>query len=108
MSIGVSMGLFSQYFGTSVEQVIAGSVFNTYLKSRLRELLLSEAQIGLLLSAGTINVRRTAEENFPDMVDPVLEAYNFGVTRVYVSLVLPVLGLTSMCADHTHRFSSYQ
>ncbi|KAM7219425.1 Major facilitator superfamily domain containing protein [Rhypophila decipiens] len=83
MSIGVSMGLFSQYFGASVEQVIAGSIFNTYLKSRLHELSLDDAQIGFLLRAGTINVRRTAEEFLPDMVDELLEAYNFAITRVY-------------------------
>ncbi|KAK7954144.1 MFS transporter [Apiospora saccharicola] len=83
MSIGVSMGLFSQYFGASVEQVIAGSIFNTYLKKRLRDISLGDCQIGFLLTSGTAHVRQTAEQNFPDLIDPILEAYNYAFARVY-------------------------
>ncbi|KAK7934882.1 major facilitator superfamily domain-containing protein [Apiospora marii] len=86
MSIGVSMGFFSQYFGASVEQVIAGSIFNTYLKKRLRELSLDDHQIGFLLASGTAHVRQTAEHYFPDPVDPILEAYSYAITRVYVAM----------------------
>ncbi|KAK8046965.1 MFS transporter [Apiospora saccharicola] len=89
MSIGVSMGLFSQYFGASVEQVIAGSIFNTYLKKRLRDISLGDCQIGFLLTSGTAHVRQTAEQNFPDLIDPILEAYNYAFARVYVSFPRP-------------------
>lgn len=88
MSIGVSLGLFAQYLGASVNQVIAGSVFNTYLRRSLRDIPLDDQQIGILLRGGTVDVRRTAGQYFPELVDPILESYNYAITRVYVSFPL--------------------
>ena len=84
LPIGVSLGLFAQYLGATISQVIAGSIFNTYLRSALRDAGLSELQIGLLLQSGTAHVRQTTETYFLDLFAQVLEAYNFAITRVYV------------------------
>lgn len=86
LPVGVSLGLFSQYLGATVSQVIAGSIFNTSLRGALGDAGLSQAQIGLLLQAGTGHVRETTEHYFPDLFVPVLDAYNHAITRVYVSL----------------------
>jgi hypothetical protein len=88
LPVGVSMGLFSQYLGATVNQVIAGSVFNSYLKSSLKDKGLAPRQIALLLAGGTVNVRVTTNRAFPELLEPVLEAYNFAITRVYVSFLL--------------------
>jgi hypothetical protein len=72
LPVGVSLGLFSQYLGATVSQVVAGSILNTYLRRALGDAGLSEPQIGLLLQGGTAHVRETTE------------AYNFAITRVYV------------------------
>jgi hypothetical protein len=84
LPVGVSLGLFSQYLGATVSQVVAGSILNTYLRRALGDAGLSEPQIGLLLQGGTAHVRETTEAYMPDLFAPVLDAYNFAITRVYV------------------------
>jgi hypothetical protein len=86
LPIGVSIGLFAQYLGATVSQVIAGSIFNSYLESALKDTGLGPRVIGALLQGGLANVRRTTEQHFPELIGPVLTAYNHAITRVYVSL----------------------
>lgn len=87
LSVGVSLGLFAQYLGATISQVIAGSIFNTYLRSALADAGLSQTQIGLLLQTGTARVRQTTEAYFPELFAPVLAAYSYAITRVYVSFI---------------------
>lgn len=89
LPIGVSLGLFSQYLGATVSQVVAGSIFNTSLRRGLDEAGLTEKQVGLLLQSGTAHVRQTVEATFPDLLVPILGAYNFAISRVYVSVHPP-------------------
>lgn len=84
--IGVSLNLFAQFLGASVLQVIAGAIFTTYLKQRLAEVGLGANQIALLLAGGTLNVRKTTLQCFPDMFNQVMDAYNYAITRTFVSL----------------------
>ena len=93
LPVGVSLGLFAQYLGATVSQVIAGSIFNTSLRGALGDTGLSQAQIRLLLQAGTGHVRETTQQYFPDLFVLVLDAYNYAITRVYVRfpLLLPLL-----------------
>jgi hypothetical protein len=101
LPVGVSLGLFSQYLGATISQVVAGSIFNTYLRSALRDAGINELQIGLLLQGGTAHVRQTVEMSFPDLLVPVLTAYNFAINKVYVRLRLPF-----SCFQHA-RFHSF-
>lgn len=106
LPIGVSMLLFSQYLGATVNQVIAGSVFNAYLRSSLEDRGVNDRQIAQLLAGGTIHVEETAKEYFPELLKPVLESYNHAITRVYVRAheqsipltVKPYLTLLVVCA----------
>ena len=84
LAVGVSLGLFSQYLGSTVSQVIAGAVFNSYLRSSLQDRGLTETQIAQLLAGGTLNVQDTATKAFPELLGAVLEAYNHAITRVFV------------------------
>lgn len=94
LPIGVSMLLFSQYLGATVNQVIAGSVFNAYLRSSLEDRGVDGRQIAQLLAGGTIHVEETAKEYFPELLKPVLESYNHAITRVYfVPVAASCLGL---------------
>ncbi|KAK3901283.1 major facilitator superfamily-domain-containing protein [Staphylotrichum tortipilum] len=83
LPVGVSLGLFSQYLGATVSQVVAGSIFNTSLRRAFSEAGLGEEQVGLLLQSGTAHVRQAVETAFPDLLVPVLDAYNFAISRVY-------------------------
>ncbi|KAI9925938.1 hypothetical protein MW887_005744 [Aspergillus wentii] len=82
--IGVSLLLFAQYLGATVFQVIGGTIFNLYLKRRLTDIGLSTEQVSLLLTSGTSQVRQTAAKYFPDLLEPVLEALNYAVTRTFL------------------------
>jgi hypothetical protein len=60
-------------------------VFNAYLRSALKSRGLNSQEVALLLAGGTLKVEETAEANFPEFLDRVLESYNHAITRVYVS-----------------------
>lgn len=83
--IGIALVMFVQYLGATVIQVIAGTVFNSKLSSELSSVGLTPHQRGLLLEAGIKGVREVAETSFPQLLGPVLEAYNTAITRVFVS-----------------------
>ncbi len=83
--IGIALVTFLQYLGSSVAQVIAGAIFNESLRRQLASVGLSPAQTGLLLQAGTRSVRETVQNNFPDKLSAVLEAYNWAITQAFVS-----------------------
>lgn len=83
--VGISLVTFMQFLGSSVLQVIAGTVFNNQLFQQLLThagLTVSEARVML---AGEINnVRNIAEDNFPGKLNLILESYNAAITGVFV------------------------
>ncbi|RDW67185.1 MDR family MFS transporter [Aspergillus mulundensis] len=84
MPVAVSLNLFFQYLGATVTQVLGGIVFRSILGPELaRHAGLDDAQIALLQGAGTAGVRRTAEGEFPERLDLVLEAYNEAITATF-------------------------
>lgn len=114
LPVGVSLGLFSQYLGATVSQVIAGSIFNTHLRSALSDAGVSPVQVGALLQGGTAHVRQTIDKFFPELFEPVLEAYNLAITKVYVcfsrtSLPHPlpepelIIAVVRPCRDERYR-----
>ncbi|KAL4945401.1 major facilitator superfamily domain-containing protein [Aspergillus oleicola] len=94
---GISTVLFAQYFGSSVVQAIAGSIFHNELLHELRSGLgLNETDVGVLLSAGNLDVREAAGRVVPnpDGVDQVIGAYNGAITAVfYVAVAASALAL---------------
>ncbi len=86
--VGIALVTFLQYLGSSVAQVIAGAIFNKSLRRQLASVGLSPAQTGLLLQAGTGSVRETVQNNFPEKLGAVLEAYNGAITQAFVSPLL--------------------
>ncbi len=84
--VGIALVMFVQYLGATVLQVIAGTIFNEELRDRLGAAGLTPSQTSALLSAGITSVRRVANEQFPDKLTRILEAYNSAITKVFVSL----------------------
>ncbi|RHZ55505.1 MDR family MFS transporter [Aspergillus thermomutatus] len=83
MPVAVSLNLF-QYLGATVTQVLGGIVFRSILAPELANHAgLNAQQIALLSAAGTANVRGTAEQRFPDLLNLVLEAYNTAITSTF-------------------------
>jgi hypothetical protein len=88
MPVAVSLNLFFQYLGATVTQVLGGIVFRSILASELANHAgLQAQQVALLSAAGTANVRGTAEQWFPDLLNLVLEAYNTAITSTFVSAI---------------------
>lgn len=84
LPVGIALVSFMQYLGASVVQVIAGAVFNNELRRQLSQTAhLSSAQMSMLLEAGTSSVRQVAEQNFPNLLEPILESYNAAITRAF-------------------------
>ncbi len=85
--VGIALVMFLQYLGATVAQVIAGTIFNEELKNQLvNHAGLTTTQVGLLVAVGITNIRKTAEQAFPSLLDIVLEAFNAAITKVFVSL----------------------
>ncbi|KAJ2902901.1 putative HC-toxin efflux carrier TOXA [Zalerion maritima] len=88
--MGIAFVMFVQYLGATVLQVIAGTVFtNSLVHQLLGPAGLNSGQATLLLEAGTNSVRETTEMYFPELLQPVLEAYNTAITHVFF---VPVAG----------------
>lgn len=86
LPVAISLNLFFQYLGATVTQVLGGIVFRSILAPELANHAgLNAQQIALLSAAGTANVRGTAEQKFPDLLNLVLEAYNTAITSTFVS-----------------------
>ncbi|KAI1143044.1 putative MFS transporter [Hypoxylon sp. FL0543] len=86
--IGIALTLFVQYLGVTVIQVIGGTIFNTFLNQQLTQAGLSPSQRQLLLQGGTRNVRNVTMQHFPELFVPVLESYNYAITRIFfVSII---------------------
>jgi hypothetical protein len=84
--VGIATVLFGQYFGTSVIQTIAGTIFHNSLVDKLESKAgLNETGVTILLEAGTLNVRERARDLWPERVGDVLGAYNEAITTVFVS-----------------------
>ncbi|KAI2618827.1 putative MFS transporter [Hypoxylon sp. NC1633] len=81
--IGISLAMFVQYLGVTVVQVIGGTIFNTFLSQALAQAGLTPLQRQLLLQGGTKDVRNITMQNFPDLFVPVLESYNYAITRTF-------------------------
>ena len=82
--IGIALVMFLQYLGATVLQVIAGAVFNSELSSQLGGVGLTSSQMTALLGAGIRGMREVAAKHFPELLDPILEAYSTAITRVFV------------------------
>jgi hypothetical protein len=88
--IGISLGAFFQYFGSSVAQSIGLAVLQNQLIHGLEnDAGLDEAQVNTLLLAGFAGVRKTTREQFPDKFLAVLAAYDKAITNVFVSPFFP-------------------
>ena len=84
--VGISLAAFSQYFGGAVFQSIALAIFqNQLVKSLKSRAGLGQAQVQLLLDAGSGHVRKTTISSFPEKLDGVLWAYNKAITNIFVS-----------------------
>ncbi|KAL3494136.1 major facilitator superfamily domain-containing protein [Aspergillus germanicus] len=82
--VGIATVLFGQYFGTAVIQTIAGMMFHNSLVDELESKAgLNETGVAILLEAGTLNVRETAGELWPEKVKDVLGVYNRAITTVF-------------------------
>ncbi|KAH8898085.1 MFS general substrate transporter [Thozetella sp. PMI_491] len=91
--IGIAFVMFLQSLGSTVAQLIAGTIFNTSLREQLvSHAGLNPSQLALLLEGGTKNAREIAAQNFPELLPFILEAYNTAVTRVFF---VPVAGATA-------------
>jgi hypothetical protein len=89
LPVGIALVSFVQYLGASVVQVCAGAVFNNELLHQLTgNAGLTAAETALLLTAGTRSVRDVTEQNFPQLLNQVLEAYNSAITHAFVSVPL--------------------
>ena len=87
--IGIALVMFVQYLGATVIQVIAGTVFNVEIRSQLERIDLTPDQTSLLLGAGVKGIREVAETYFPQLLEPLLKAYNAAITKVFVSSPVP-------------------
>lgn len=86
MPIAISLNLFCQYLGATITQVIGGIVFRSVLAHELTDYVgLNSQQAALLSSAGTADVRDVVEQQFPKLLNPVLDAYNEAITSTFVS-----------------------
>jgi len=83
--VGITLVTFTQYLGSTVLQVIAGTIFNNDLVKQLREHAgLTAGQTSLLIGGGTTKVRQITAENFPELLHPILESYNKAITSIFV------------------------
>jgi hypothetical protein len=65
-----------------------GTVFNSELKRQLSvHAGLTASESMLLVRGGTARVRKITNENFPQLFNPVLEAYNSAVTKAFVCTI---------------------
>ncbi|KAK3687919.1 putative MFS transporter [Podospora appendiculata] len=88
--VGIALVTFVQYLGATVAQVIAGTIFNNDLKQQLMSQAgLSVSQVDLLLDSGIRNIRGVTDQHFPELLSPVLEAYNSAITKAFY---VPVAG----------------
>jgi hypothetical protein len=83
--IGIALVMFVQYLGATVIQLIAGIVFNRELSSQLGSVDLNPEQTYLLLGAGIRGIREVVETFPPQLLGPILGAYNAAITKVFVS-----------------------
>ncbi|GKZ45573.1 hypothetical protein AbraIFM66951_008227 [Aspergillus brasiliensis] len=88
--IGIATVLFTQYFGSAVMQSIGGAIFQNELKRQLQDQAsLDNAQIEMLLNAGTLRVREVSVQAFPDHLADIIAAYNKSITTIFY---LPIAG----------------
>jgi len=99
--VGIALVTFTQYLGSSVLQVIAGTIFNNVLVQQLtRHAGLTAEQTNLLISGQIRQVREVTEKNFPTLLDPILESYNSAITRIFVCISLLFVALLEGNRDH--------
>lgn len=84
--IGIALNMLSQFLGATITQVVAGTIFNNEIQHQLVDTIgLSEEQVGLFLAGGIKEAHSTAERYFPDLLEPIIEAYNTAITSAFVS-----------------------
>ena len=79
--MGSTMIVFSQSFSASVFLAVGQAVFNTCLRSELVKLA-PPIDVNALITVGATSIRGAVA---PEQLSGVLDAYNFAVTRVFVS-----------------------
>jgi hypothetical protein len=85
--VGIALVTFTQYLGSTVLQVIAGTIFNNDLLQQLMwHAGLTSEQTSLLLGGQITKVRQITEQNFPELLEPILESYNLAITTLFVCL----------------------
>ena len=90
--VGIALVTFTQYLGSSVLQVVAGTIFNNVLLQQLTSHAgLTAAQRDLLIIGQIRQVREITGQNFPTLLDPILESYNSAITRIFVGIQTPLL-----------------
>ncbi|KAJ5895332.1 hypothetical protein N7495_007023 [Penicillium taxi] len=80
-----SLNIFFQFLGATVTQVIGSIVFRSILSKSLDDHGLNATQRALLSAAGTADIRKTVNANFPKLLSPVLDSYNKAITSTFVS-----------------------
>lgn len=84
--IGIALNMLSQFLGATVTQVVAGTIFNNEIRHQLVDTVgLSEEQVGLFLVGGIKDAHDTAERYFPELLSPIIEAYNIAITSAFAS-----------------------
>lgn len=90
LPVGIALVTFTQSLGSTVLQVVAGTIFNNGLAYQLTVHAGLTAEKSRLLLGGEITrVREITDQNFPSLRRPILESYNSAITKVFVCLVLP-------------------
>jgi hypothetical protein len=93
--VGIALVTFTQYLGSSVLQVVAGAIFNNFLVQELTSHAgLTAAQRDLLISGQIRQVREITAQNFPTLLDPILESYNSAITGIFVGIQTPLLKIS--------------
>jgi hypothetical protein len=89
--VGIALVTFTQNLGSTVLQVIAGIIFQNHLVQQLQSHAgLSADQRSILLEGEIRNIREITKQNFPQLLDPILESYNSAITIVFVCILFPL------------------
>ena len=93
MPTGNAITIFSNTLGGALSVSIAQNIFSNFLLQQL-EAKAPMAPIALIIQAGATHVREVTP---PQLLEPVLEAYNAGITRAFI-LPIAVGGIAFICS----------
>ncbi len=113
VAVGIALVTFTQYLGSTVLQVIAGTIFtNELVQQLILHAGLTAEQTSLLLGGEITKVREITGQNFPKLLDPILESYNSAISTVFVCLSLFTIhqywrAKGTVCADNKCVFLQF-